>query len=127
MLFRSVEGTFEAKFIGVTENDDAEARVLTEVENKIDAASRSQIVNLSFWEIQDGQKSVSNQRQVDIRILNPFFASKRKRSAPKPVRRENDDETLIYQTTMNRFCLRKKKNTNRRKMNHRKKIRRKMN
>ena len=43
MPLRFSEGTFEAKFIGVTETEDAGTRVLTQVENKIDAPSSSQI------------------------------------------------------------------------------------
>ena len=103
MPLRFSEGTFEAKFIGVTETEDAETRVLTQVENKIDAASGSQIVDLTFSEIQvstpdkfDGQKSISQSASSRHKDIESFFTSKRKRTAssqpaPKGVRLESDE------------------------------------
>ena len=100
---RFSEGTFEAKFIGITENEDAETRVLTQVENTIDAASGSQIVDLTFSEFQvstsdkfDGQKSISQSTSSRHKDIESFFTSKRKRTAvsqpaPKVMRLESDE------------------------------------
>ena len=97
------EGTFEAKFIGVTENEDAETRVLTQVENKIDASSGSQIVDLTFSEFQvsapdkfGGLKSISQSASSRHKNIESYFTSKRKRTAssqpaPKEERLESDE------------------------------------
>ena len=102
MLLRFGPGTFETKFFGVTESEDASTRVLTQVENTIDAASRSQIVDLTFSEIQEstpdnfnGQKSISQSASSRHKDIESFFTSKRNRTAsirpaPKALRLESD-------------------------------------
>ena len=100
------EGTFHAKFIGVTDSEDSERQVLTQVENRIDNVSSTEMVDLTFSdlheELPDSSKSQNCKSQPpqkkDGDIVS-FFSGKRKATEPvqsgsKSIRVESDNESI---------------------------------
>ena len=47
------EGTFYAKFIGVTDTEESERQVLTQVENRIDKVSSTEMIDLTFSDLHE--------------------------------------------------------------------------
>ena len=83
------EGTFYAKFIGVTDTEESERQVLTQVENRIDNVSSTEMTDLTFSdlheELPDNSKTQNCKSQPvqkkDGEIVS-FFSGKRKATEP---------------------------------------------
>ena len=104
--FRYYEGTFYVKFNDVTDTEESERQVLTQVENRIDNVSSTKTIDLTFSdlheELPDNFKSKNCKSQPpqkkDGDIVS-FFSGKRKATEPvqsgsKSTRVESDSESI---------------------------------